>query len=441
MKTKNILITAIAIIVFIAGANAQNVNIPDANFKAALVSNANINTNMDTEIQLAEANGYSGSIHVSGDSITDLTGIEAFTSIDSLDCSENQIVGLDVSANIALTYLNCSSNILVIYDINNNYTITYFIDSLDVTPNLALTTLICSYNGLLSLNTTGLTALTYLDCNNNNRFYIDSMSNLMVFSYPILNFTTNTALTTLICSNNGLTNLNTTGFTALTYLDCYGNPLASLNVSANTALTNLVCAVTQLTNLDVSANTALTYLNCRLNSLTSLNVSTNTALTYLSCDDNLLTSLNVSANTALNGLVCINNQLTNLNLKNGNNINFINFMAGNNPNLSCIEVDSAAWSASNWSTSIDATAFFSENCSGVGMNTIGQTKALQVYPNPTSSNIFLTDNSNLVLTDLAGQVLLQKTNTKQMDISVLPAGIYLLHVGQNEKQTFKVIKQ
>ena len=438
---KKILIALICII-SINMADAQNVNIPDANFKAALVGNASINTNMDTEIQLTEANAYSGSIHVSGDSITDLTGIEAFTSIDSLDCSLNQIVGLDVSANIALTYLNCSSNILVIYDINNNYTITYFMDSLDVTPNSALTTLICSGNGLLSLNTTGLTALTYLDCNHNNRIYIDSLSNLpLCSSYPLLNFTTNTALTTLICSGNGLTNLNTTGLTALTYLDCSVNPLTSLNVSANTALTNLVCAVTQLTNLDVSANTALTYLNCRINSLTSLNVSTNTALTYLSCDDNLLTSLNVSANTALNGLICINNQLTNLNLKNGNNINFINFMANNNPNLSCIEVDTAAWSASNWSNYIDATAFFSENCSGVGINTIGQSKALQVYPNPTTGNIYLTANSTLELTDLAGQVLLQKTNTKQLDISGWPAGMYLLHVGQNAKQTFKVIKE
>jgi hypothetical protein len=42
----------------------------------------------------------------------------------------------------------------------------------------------------------------------------------MVFSYPILNFTTNTALTTLICSNNGLTNLNTTStFRYVEYLE------------------------------------------------------------------------------------------------------------------------------------------------------------------------------------------------------------------------------
>ena len=34
----------------------QNVNIPDANFKAYLVGNTAINTNGDSEIQVSEAN-------------------------------------------------------------------------------------------------------------------------------------------------------------------------------------------------------------------------------------------------------------------------------------------------------------------------------------------------------------------------------------------------
>jgi len=55
MKTKKLLFTAIATIVFIAGAHAQNVTIPNAIFKAALVGNANINSNMDAEIQITEA--------------------------------------------------------------------------------------------------------------------------------------------------------------------------------------------------------------------------------------------------------------------------------------------------------------------------------------------------------------------------------------------------
>ena len=40
----------------------QNVYIPDANFKAYLVGNSDINTNGDTEIQLSEASAFTGTI-------------------------------------------------------------------------------------------------------------------------------------------------------------------------------------------------------------------------------------------------------------------------------------------------------------------------------------------------------------------------------------------
>ena len=40
----------------------QNVNIPDANFKAYLVGNTAINTNGDTEIQVSEAAAFNGTI-------------------------------------------------------------------------------------------------------------------------------------------------------------------------------------------------------------------------------------------------------------------------------------------------------------------------------------------------------------------------------------------
>ena len=46
-------------------------------------------------------------------------------------------------------------------------------------------------------------------------------------------------------------------------------------------------------------------------------------------------------------------------------INFIEFYSFNNPNLTCINVDDTAWSATNWiaNTNIDAQHYFSNNCS------------------------------------------------------------------------------
>jgi hypothetical protein len=61
--------------------NEKIVNIPDANFKAYLVGNTNINTNGDTEIQVSEAAAFNGGINCGWMNIADLTGIEAFTAL------------------------------------------------------------------------------------------------------------------------------------------------------------------------------------------------------------------------------------------------------------------------------------------------------------------------------------------------------------------------
>jgi len=142
------------------------------------------------------------------------------------------------------------------------------------------------------------TALTYLNCYNNQLTSLD--------------FSKNTALISLNCFSNQLTSLDVSGCTALTELYCYSNQLTSLDVSKNTALTRLECRSNQLTSLDMSKNTALKSLDCSYNQQTSLDVSKNTALTYLNCGYNQLTSLDVSKNTALTGLYCYNNQLTSL---------------------------------------------------------------------------------------------------------------------------------
>ncbi len=97
--------------------NAQNVNIPDANFKAYLVGNTSINTNGDAEIQVSEANVFNGEIDCQSMNISDLTGIEAFTNLETLKCSNNLLTNLDVSQNTALTQLGCIDNQLTSLDV------------------------------------------------------------------------------------------------------------------------------------------------------------------------------------------------------------------------------------------------------------------------------------------------------------------------------------
>ena len=78
---KKILPLILTLFVASSGALAQNVNIPDANFKAYLVGETNINTNGDAEIQADEAANFTGTISIGSLGITDLTGIEAFVNI------------------------------------------------------------------------------------------------------------------------------------------------------------------------------------------------------------------------------------------------------------------------------------------------------------------------------------------------------------------------
>jgi len=138
-----------------------------------------------------------------------------------------------------------------------------------------------------------------------------------------------TALTYLDCGNNQLTTLDVSNNMKLEKLDCQKNQLTALDVSNNTKLKQLVCFFNQLTALDVSKNTALIGLFCQSNQLTTLDVSENTVLKYLYCRDNQLTTLDVSKTNLVNAsgnypLYCFMTTLRTLYLKTGWKINGIN---------------------------------------------------------------------------------------------------------------------
>jgi hypothetical protein len=298
----------------------QNVNIPDANFKAYLVGEPLINTNGDTEIQVSEANAYSGYILCNSLNISNLIGLEAFTALTSLYCGNNQLTSLDVSQNLALTELLCNSN--------------------------QLTSLVL-----------GNIALTHLQCNDNQLTSLDVSNNL--------------ALNLLRCSDNLITNLDVSQNVNLTSLYYVNNQITSLDVSQNTILEFLELNDNQLITLDVSQNTSLIELRCDNNQLTSIDVSNNLALNVLYCSDNLITNLDISSNTSLFNLLCYGNQLINLNVKNGNNFNWLEsfegipFICTNNPSLTCIEVDDVVFSDTNWTVAdgyIDPQHYFSNIC-------------------------------------------------------------------------------
>lgn len=172
------------------------------------------------------------------------------------------------------------------------------------TDNFASVTELSIYNKSIT-NLAGIqyfTALTHLDCYNNQLTALD-LSN-------------NTALTHLECFNNQLITLNVSKNTALTYLECFNNQLSVLDVSNNTNLTFMACEENQLSALDVSNNTNLARMVCYSNQLSALDVSKNIALNDLYCFDNQLSTLDVSKNIVLNDLDCHDNRLSTLDVSN-----------------------------------------------------------------------------------------------------------------------------
>lgn len=144
---------------------AQVVNIPDASFKAALVADLSINTNNDQEIQVTEASAYVGTIAVANQGITSLEGIEAFVNLTVLDCSNNILSSLDVSANTALTSLSCNVCQLPSLNVSANVNLLALscysnqLSSIDVNSNTLLEEFYAYNNQLTSLNMSNQTAI------------------------------------------------------------------------------------------------------------------------------------------------------------------------------------------------------------------------------------------------------------------------------------------
>ena len=230
-----------------------------------------------------------------GSSVADLTGIEHFTELTSLECSGSQNTFLDLSANTKLTYLCLSS--------------CSKLTALNISGCTGLETLILMGCPVAALDVSGFTSLTRLHCTGN--YYIGEMES----SLTSLNAAGCTALEELIAEGNAITELDVSGCTALKELDVSGNKLGTLDVSDCTALEILDCGYAGLAALDVTKLPNLRELDCGRNyEITELDLSNNPLLEELHCDENKLTALDVAGYSALEYLYCNDNAIQSLDL-------------------------------------------------------------------------------------------------------------------------------
>ncbi|KIQ21281.1 hypothetical protein RT99_10710 [Flavobacterium sp. MEB061] len=263
------------------------------------------------------------------------------TNLISLNCSINKLTSLDVSNNKKLTTLDCGENKIAAINITNNPNLqklsldNTLIDTIDISKHLALTTFTCSGTKVTSFDVSKNTGLSLLNVSNNKLTTLDVSKNTNLYA--------------LYCDSNSLTSIDVSKNLNLLQLNCFINPLTTLDLSNNILLDRVDFSDTEIANIDVTKNINLTSISCGTKKLTSIDVSKNLKLNYFNCNWGQIKTLDLSKNTNLNTVICqYTTTLSEINLKNGNNTKITTINLIGNPNLYCVQVDDVNYSTQNW---------------------------------------------------------------------------------------------
>ena len=289
----------------------EGTSIPDENFEIYLEFKGLGNgINNDGFVDTDKISGLKV-LDISDENITDLTGIEDFTSLTTLDASLNSITNVDLSKNINLETLNIAQNPTT---------------TLNISQNIKLTSLNVSGNQLTTFDVSKNTELKVLDVKLNQLTTIDLSKNI-----------------------------------AITELNIGSNNLASLDLSKNINLERLDAAYSQLSSIEINNNKKLYYADLSGNELENLNMYDNITLGRLRINNNKLKYLDIQNNINLVELNASNNELLGLKLQNTKNSILFNIDLRVNPNLTCVEVDDTSFSNNNWPNK-DTQTIYSLDC-------------------------------------------------------------------------------
>ncbi|MDV7697836.1 T9SS type A sorting domain-containing protein [Chryseobacterium soli] len=333
--------------------NAQNITIPDAHFKAKLLSASptnevaqnlsgawtTIDTNNDGEIQVSEAANISDiSIYNPGIStyyIQSIEGVKSFPNLKYLTVSDCPLLtSVDVSGMPKLALVNFDNNVTMS---SANFTGCPILENisvrnanivhLDISNLPKMNNLNCSSGKIQTINYSGSSTIKYLSCDYNEMTSIDVSSLPDLYRFSII--------------GNSLTSLNVSNRTQLERLSCSANQLTSINLQNTPKLEYIEASYNNLSGLDLSQSPKLNYLRIINNQITNINFSAVPLLKTLMISDNLLTSVDISNNPLLVYPNFQNNNLETLFLKN-NKVQSLNY--ANNPNIHYICCDDAEMS-------------------------------------------------------------------------------------------------
>ncbi|MCF7560245.1 T9SS type A sorting domain-containing protein [Sabulilitoribacter multivorans] len=344
--------------------------VPDDNFEAYLEANGLGDGTNDNNLVLTSIISSELALNISNQNIDDLTGIEDFTALQTLNCSTNNLDKINLTNNTALINFNGSNNNLSNLDLSNNNGLSVLdisfnsLSDLEISNNLSITNLNCSNNSIRSLNLSNHASLTDFNCDSNALEVLNIQNgqngNLANFS-AINNVDLSCIETDTGTVPAGVTwTIDATASYAVncgTYVpdDAFENYLETNGLGDGIANNNYVSTA--------SANTFTGSLNIAGSGIADLTgIQDFVVLTVLNCSNNNIAELNLITNSALTSLTCNNNTLEFVDIRNGNNTNLTTFNATNNTNLFCINVDASVIGNIPGSWVKDPIASYNDDC-------------------------------------------------------------------------------
>ncbi|MDD6900705.1 MAG: leucine-rich repeat domain-containing protein [bacterium] len=213
-------------------------------------------------------------LSVTGGSALACFKLDGCESLETLDCSNNQLRILDLAQLPKLTSLDCSNNLITALDLTGKQQLT----SLNIANNLIqkltvdgcneIPSLDCSGNLLTELSVKNCEGLSSLKCNNNR------LQTLSIDNLP--------KIETLNCSSNRLTNLSIANCEKLTTLNCGSNRLKTISIENTPSLQSITCNSNYFQDLDfLNDLTSVTEVNCTFNPFISLDLSKAESITKI----------------------------------------------------------------------------------------------------------------------------------------------------------------
>ncbi len=370
-------------------ANAQIVDIPDAEFRSRLTA-LGVDNNSNGQFEVSEVQNVT-MLDLDNDwtddpQIYSLAGIGFFTNLVELHAQYHSISSLDV------TMLN---NLEVLDLWNNN------LNSINVSTNIALEVFSCGYNNLADIDVSALSNLRYLNCDGNQ------LTDLNVLNNPHLQF--------LDAGENFLTGIVINHLQELQLVRLIDNQIASIN------LENIGSLGSWGLQFDISKNPIETI------------DATQGEITQITCNDcpNLKHVLAKNNMTA----VCDPDML------------FFGFVFWDSPQLEFICADESDECALMGTAGLYPDLEISYTDCELSLNEVETSGKLTVTPNPIGAFAQITSDADIAhfeLFDLSGKSLFieSEKTVAEGKLQSLKAGFYIFKVkSATGSNVMKILKE